>query len=96
MGVLARDVVEAWPAWNAPASWQADAACRGLPLTVFLPPGAGAASKFEQAKTICASCPVIADCRAMTDRAERGLSQSYVHGVFAGESPLERVRRRRS
>ena len=31
----------------------------------------------------------------MTDRAERGLS-SDVFGVFAVESPLERVRRRRS
>jgi hypothetical protein len=30
------------------------------------------------------------------EEAELGLSQSYVHGVFAGESPLERVRRRRS
>jgi hypothetical protein len=31
----------------------------------------------------------------MTDQAERGLS-SDVFDVFAGESPLERVRRRRS
>jgi hypothetical protein len=63
---------------------------------VFYPPGAGDASMFEQAKAICAAYPVIADCRAMTDRAERGLSQPYLDGVFAGESPLERVRRRRS
>ena len=94
MGVLARDVAEAWPAWSTPAAWQLDAACRDLPLTVFYPDGTGA-SKFEQAKAICAGCPVIEQCRAMTDRAERGLS-SDVFGVFAGESPLERVRRRRS
>lgn len=92
MGVLARDVVQAWSAWNAPASWQTDAACRGLTLEVFFPDGTGA-SKFEQAKAICAACSVIEDCRAMTDRAERGLS-SDVFGVFAGETPLERVRRR--
>ena len=30
----------------------------------------------------------------MTDLAERGLSRSYVFGVFAGESPTERIRRR--
>ena len=94
MGVLARDVAESWPSWSPPATWQADAACRGLPLEVFFPDGTGV-SKFEQARAICAGCPVIEDCRAMTDRAERGLS-SDVFGVFACEYPLERVRRRRS
>jgi hypothetical protein len=92
VGVLECAAVESWPSWQAPSAWQADAACRGLPLEVFFPDGTGA-SKFEQAKAICAGCSVIADCRAMTDRAERGLS-SDVFGVFARESPLERVRRR--
>jgi hypothetical protein len=69
------------------------AAYRGLTLEVFFPSGKGAASRFEDAKAICAGCPVVADCRAMADWAERGLPRSYVFGVFAGESPLERIRR---
>ena len=93
MSILARDV-ESWPAWHAPGTWQADAACLGLPLALFFPDGTGAASTFEDAKAICRGCTVLADCRAMTDRAERGLSLSYVSGVFAGESPTERIRRR--
>ena len=94
MGVLARDVAESWSSWSPPTTWQSDAACRGLPLDVFFPEGTGV-GKFEAARAVCAGCPVIEDCRAMTDRAERGLS-SDVFGVFAGETPHERVRRRRS
>jgi hypothetical protein len=37
---------------------------------------------------------VIADCRKMTDRAERGLSRSYLFGFVGGETPSERIRRR--
>jgi hypothetical protein len=55
---------------------------------------AGAASKLEQAKTTCATCPVDCGLPCHTDRAERGPNRSYVFGACATELRLERNRRR--
>ena len=92
MGVLARDVVQAWSAWNAPGLL---ADRRRVPWSDAggVLPGRHGRVEEGPGKAICAACLVIEDCRAMTDRAERGLS-SDVFGVFAGETPLKRVRRR--
>ena len=91
MGILARDVVDAWQSWSPPATWQADAACQDLPLDVFFPYGLDA---YEDARAVCGRCEVIEECRAMVDRAEGGLPRGYISGMFAGESPTERIRRR--
>jgi Transcription factor WhiB len=94
VGVLQRDVAESWPAWLWPERWQARAACLGVDLEVFFVPGTATARSFDEARQICAECPVIADCRKMTDRAERGLSRSYLFGFVGGETPGEGIRRR--
>jgi hypothetical protein len=52
MGVLARDVVQAWPSWDIPATWQAGAACRVCRWRWFFPSARGAAFRFDHAKVI--------------------------------------------
>jgi hypothetical protein len=94
MGVLARQIAEAWPRWIEPrSSWQAFAACVGHELGVFYPE---AHESYAQARSICSACLVLEDCRRFVDAAERRLPASAIYGFFAGESPSERIRRRRS
>lgn len=73
----------------APAVWQADAACRGMDLDVFY-----SLTDDGPAKAICSRCTVVSECRDATDRAEDGVPRKFLFGVFAGETPLERWRRR--
>lgn len=49
----------------------------------------------SEAKDLCAICPVISACRRYGDWIERGIAPSKTYGVLAGESPAERVNRRR-
>ena len=71
-----------------------EAACRGVDPKVFFGVNARAA------KVICARCPVLGDCRAWNDEIEtlgigaRG-GVSALAGVYAAETPKERVARRR-
>jgi len=48
-------------------SWQLDAACRGMPSAQFFHPwnerGSDRENRIQQAKQICAGCPVIDSCR---------------------------------
>jgi Transcription factor WhiB len=78
--------------WLEP--WQGRAGCLGVPLEVFFNVGPASVRSFDGAREICAACPVIADCREMTDRAERGLTRGYLYGSVGGETPTERARRR--
>jgi hypothetical protein len=43
-----------------------------------------------------AACPVLEACRRECDRAERLLPHSLVYGTFAGETPRERISRRKA
>jgi Transcription factor WhiB len=86
MGVLERDVAESWSSRVQPERWQSRAACLGVPLKAFFNEGTTTARSFDGAREICAACPVLADCREMTDRAERGLAQLLVR-VRGGETP---------
>ncbi len=70
-------------------SWQEDAACQGLPTTVFyLPDGARGPTALlheEEAKAVCRRCPVVEQCRHYA-------SQTHEHyGVWGGLSPTERT-----
>ena len=50
---------------------------------------------YRAARELCAGCVYVTECRAEADVAEVGLPVTLVSGVRAGESPGERVERRR-
>lgn len=64
-------------------------ACRGHDIKIFFPPPASP-DHGEQAKTICARCPLLAACR------DWALAQSAytLHGVWGGMTRQERVQAR--
>jgi hypothetical protein len=76
--------------------WMVEAACIGHAKLFF----GGDGKAATKAKGICARCPVLEDCRRWNDHVEGGGVGSRggggLHGVFGGESPQERVARRRA
>ena len=86
MSIPGRDVADIRPGtWPEP--WQGRAACLGVPLEVFFLDAPASARAFDHAREICAACPVIAECRVMTDRAERGMSHSRLYRFVVGRRP---------
>jgi WhiB family transcriptional regulator, redox-sensing transcriptional regulator len=78
------------PAWRADPSWPARAACLGTdPDLWFPPPGDAAPQYLEQARKICAACPVRDTC------LEYSLDLRIDTGVWGGMSVSERRRERR-
>lgn len=86
-------------------SWMGRAACRGVDLEIFYPAYptrseggrsraviAAAMSAVAEAKQVCASCPVIGECRAYA------LAAREEYGVWGGLSAEDRhaLRRRTS
>jgi WhiB family redox-sensing transcriptional regulator len=70
-------------------AWLDRAACRGVHPDVFHPPHPSTAVKAVQyAKSICAGCPVKADC------LEHFLDQPV--GIYGGTTPNERYRLRKA
>jgi WhiB family redox-sensing transcriptional regulator len=72
--------------------WHEDAACSGMDETVFFPPteiGPLGAARVEQAKQVCAGCPVQAACLAEAMTREPASAR---YGVFGGLSATERGR----
>jgi hypothetical protein len=69
-------------------AWMADAACRGK-VELFYPDGEATDPAVEEARQICAGCPVAGPC------AEAGRHEKY--GIWAGVTASERnlARRRR-
>lgn len=72
------------------ASWRENAACRAHPHPEWWFPVGGA--KGTQAKAVCATCPVIAECDA---DAPTGVDTRY-GGIWGGLSGTERVALRRA
>lgn len=78
--------------------WQKDANCieDTSPDRWFMP------ESYPSLKKICATCPVIDKCRDATDAAEinrygeKALTRALIHGLFAGETPRERILRRKN
>lgn len=68
--------------------WQLLGACRGVDSMLFFHPegerGPSRARREAEAKTICASCPVIAEC------ARHALAVREPYGVWGGLSETER------
>jgi WhiB family redox-sensing transcriptional regulator len=69
--------------------WQQNGACRDLPSEMFFHPdgerGPRRRNRENAAKTICASCPVIAACRA------HALSVQEPYGIWGGLSEDDRL-----
>lgn len=77
-----------------PLDWQARAACRDADPDLFFPETGGPDNGTNEALAICATCPVIAQCRAYADRVEARYGQSP-HGVWGGSTADERRLARR-
>ncbi len=70
--------------------WQFEGACRDADDTLFFHPegerGSARRRRAEAAKAICATCPVIKECR------EQSLKVREPYGVWGGFSESERLR----
>jgi len=71
--------------------WVADAACRGLNPSLFIPEqGDGVGGR--KARAICASCPVMYDCLEFAMRKHGNVDGglSYIDGIYGGTNSLDR------
>lgn len=67
-------------------AWMDDAVCRA---------GEWDQLSKERQQTLCMGCPVRDKCRAYADDFETGLHYLSLSEVYAGETPAQRVQRRR-
>ena len=78
---LPRPVVSQW-------EWQHEGSCQGLPSEIFFHPdgerGPRRTIREKNAKAICATCPVIAACRA------HALAVQEPYGIWGGLSESDR------
>ena len=91
--------VSRFPAAPKPESednWRNRAACRNVDPEIFFAVGVGLGAEraTAEAKAICASCPVIADCAEFLKHMRATLPGS-VDGVWAGTSDADRHREER-
>ncbi len=74
-------------------SWSESAACRGLPVELFVGPDGETPTvrrrRERQAVQVCAECPVIAECLA------HAMTQPELFGVWGGTTEAERAAVRR-
>jgi WhiB family redox-sensing transcriptional regulator len=76
------------------SDWRQARACLGVPTEVFFPEIQGnSRAAWLSARTICASCPVIEQCRSYCDEQE-AQPDVLPYGMWAGETPGERKYRR--
>ncbi|MFI9244129.1 WhiB family transcriptional regulator [Streptomyces sp. NPDC053086] len=76
---------------TAPA-WHAEAECRREDPELFEPRGESARyeAQIEQAKAICARCPVTEACLAWALQAEGDVGITDRQGIWGGTTPRER------
>lgn len=78
--------------------WMDDAACTGRPTDWWFPPETrgrgGAIPLYNQARNVCASCPVIVQCDHFANTALTYAEAG--NGMWAGRTPRERRRERRA
>lgn len=70
--------------WN----WQSMASCLGYPPEMFFPKEECRGGRFareQQAKRICRTCPVVAECR------QHALSLPETHGIWGAMTARERA-----
>lgn len=69
------------------------AACVGVDPVVFFPVSTSD-SAYEDARKVCAGCPIVRECLAAAMRSEtlaNGKPLVYRFGMFGGLTPRERV-----
>ncbi len=71
------------------ADWRDEAACSGLPHSVFFPVGDDLEEAIASAKEICAVCPVTDNC------LEFALETNQKAGIWGGTSEEDRKALRR-
>ena len=86
------------------SDWRQQAKCRGMDTAIFFPAkelgGPGAHRMYDQAKAVCAECPVQVECledqlawEAIVD-PEHGspvTGRRRIAGYFGGKTPKERT-----
>lgn len=62
------------------------AACHGMDVTIFFPGNepASQSTAWDQARAVCATCPILEDC------LNRALRDEEHHGMWGGKTPRER------
>lgn len=66
--------------------WKADAACRGMPVSVFFI-DKHAGTSAQTAVDVCKTCPVIDECRSFVLSLDNDMGK---HGIWAGLTPKQR------
>jgi WhiB family redox-sensing transcriptional regulator len=71
--------------------WVADAACRGMNPSLFIPEQ-GDAVGARRAKAVCATCPVSDDCLEFALRKHGNVDGglSFIEGIYGGTNSLDR------
>lgn len=83
-------------ATEMPVQWTRDAECHGLSRAESDRLFYGRGPVKIEARVMCAMCPVSAICREEGDLLEGQAPADLVHGFRAGESAVERIKRRRA
>lgn len=65
------------------SAWRESAACLDKPVEWFFPPKDRAHELYRLGREVCASCPVVADCLAEHEAAEREL-EVVLPGLWGG------------
>ncbi len=82
--------VAAWASLDDGETWRERAACAGMDPNMFVPlADIGRRHDLTAAKNVCATCPVVDDCRTF------GLNNLHLQGVYGGLSQTERDPRAR-
>ncbi|PWG14035.1 WhiB family transcriptional regulator [Streptomyces sp. V2] len=74
-----------------PGAWKNSAVCAGVDPELFFPTQ-GDSRGAEDARTVCASCPVRLDCLEDALQAETGRGLHSRHGIYGGLNPRQRYR----
>ena len=69
------------------------ALCLSMEPDAFYPEVGGDPHTIARVKAVCRRCPAIDACRDLADATET--EHASVHGIWGGESPRERIARRR-
>lgn len=72
--------------------WMKYAACRGLPVDVFMPKR-GEMAKIRDARKVCSECAVMKSCRDYSIEAAQSVD---LDGVFGGWTKNERLKHMRA
>lgn len=83
---------------SRPLDWTADALCTQYPAELWFPETKG--QNAREAKSVCAQCPVAAQCLDLAlayESGAAGTDTSYAaQGIWGGLSPRERMALRRT